>query len=448
MAAARQGACTPRNLLVQLPFPSTLGLHAALRDYYADYSAVFSEDFPDYFVPEDQLWELPLWIAHVAGMLESLGVEPELLDLSRAEADAGACLEAVGRATRAGDLVYLSPLAQNLDLALAVSRGLTARGRRTVLGGNMAPLADTADASVIHRGQLSPETLLHVMRREAPGLIEVPPRTRGRISWTPSYRLFDGYEGSVPLLRINASHGCLFRCSFCGDAWSKQLHVVEPDALESEVAELERRFPETRLVYVGDKSFGQSSEAVDNLQHVFERRPDYRFIVQTHAALVDSKLIAAMCRLGVAVVELGLESGDFELLRDSNKATRGSEHYVGVIESLNAAGIRVVLNVLGGLPRETEASHSRTVEFLDRTAHDVWLYNLYNFVPYPLTPYYAELKERIHDWRFANWREDAPPVFRPYHLSPEASWAAFLEKVRVAHGHVRARRLAPAAGPR
>lgn len=434
------------HLLVQLPFPSTLDLHPALRAYYGDYAAVFAQDFPDYFVPEDRLWELPLWAAHLSGMLESIGARPELLDLSCANAEPAACLDPVLAATEAGDLVYLSPLAQNMDLATDLSRSLLARGRRTVLGGNMAPVAKPGDASVIHRGQLSPESLLHALRRDARGLIDGQRRTRGRISWTPSYRLFEHYEGTVPLLRVNASHGCLFGCSFCGDAWSKELHVVECDALKSEVAELERRFPDTQLVYVGDKSFGQSAEAVRNLLAAFEGRPEYRFIVQTHAALVTPELIATMHALGVAVVELGLESGDFELLRDSNKPTRGADHYISVIEDLSAAGMRVVLNVLGGLPEETLASHERTLKFLDRTADDVWLYNLYNFVPYPLTPYYLRLKERIFDWRFVNWREDAPPVFRPYHLTPEASWSAFLEKVRVAHEHVRSRRGTVGAG--
>ncbi|HEX2051111.1 MAG TPA: radical SAM protein [Actinomycetota bacterium] len=425
---------TPRrHVLVQLPFPSTLAPHPAIQAYYRDYARVLAGALPDYFVPEDGLWEMPLWIAHLAGILESIGGDVDLLDLSQVSAEADRCAEAALDATEPGDLVYLSPLAQNFELALAVSRRLRTSGRGTVLGGNMAPLATPADASLIHRGQLSPESVLDLLRHEGDGLVAVPPRTRGRISWTPSYRILEGYRASVPLLRLNASHGCLFRCSFCGDAWSQQLHVVERAALESEVAELESLFPDTRLVYVGDKSFGQSKEAVANLESVFASRRGYKFIVQTHAVLVTSDLIATMRRLGVVAVELGLETGDFDLLRESNKAAKGEAHYVSVIRALNDAGMIVVLNVLGGLPAETAASHRRTVDFLQRTASDVSLYNLYNFVPYPLTPYFAVVKERIFNWDFASWREDAPPVFRPYHLTAEASWHAFLEKVAVAH---------------
>jgi uncharacterized radical SAM superfamily protein len=428
---------SPCHLLVQLPFPSTREPHGELAAYYRSYSRTFQEAFPEFFVPESGLWEAPLWAAHLAGMLESIGAPVELLDLSRTAAHVGACTSAALAATQPGDVVFLSPLAQNFDLALAVSRTLQKHARRTVLGGNMASLAKVGDASLVFRGQASPEQLQRLLCSADGSVTDVPPSRRGRISWVPSYRVLECYEGTVPLLRVNASHGCLFSCAFCGDAWSRQLHVVDRDALEREVAELASRFPHTRLVYVGDKSFGQSKEAVANLQHVFRDRPRYRFIVQTHALLIDDALIQAMLELGVVVVELGLESGDPDLLRSSKKATKGNEHYLAMIQRLRAGGLRVVLNVLGGLPEETRESHERTLEFMDAAAADVWLYNLYNFVPYPLTPHFPKLRGRIFNWRFAEWREDAPPVFHPYNLTAAESWALFEEKTEAAHAQLR-----------
>lgn len=434
----------PRHALVQLPFPSTRDPHPALAEYYRSYSAIFQKAFPEFFVPEEGLWEAPLWIAHLAGILRAIGAVAELVDLSRATPQEEPCVAAILSSTSPGDFVYLSPLAQNFDLALAVSRNLQAHGRRTVLGGNMAPLAEGGDASLVFRGQASPEQLEGLLGRPDGTVARGVERRRGRISWTPSYEVLQGFEGSVPLLRLNASHGCLFRCSFCGDAWSRQLHVVEAAALEREVSELECRFPDTRLVYVGDKSFGQSKEAMANLLEVFGSRSGYRFIVQTHALLVDDELIETMLELGVAVVELGLESGDPDLLRSSNKANKGRDHYLEVISRLRQAGIRPVLNVLGGMAEETEASHRKTVDFLRAAADDVWLYNLYNFVPYPLTPIFPTLRKRIFNWRFSDWREDAPPVFHPHHLSAELSWALFEEKIEVAHGLLAGRSASPA----
>jgi len=68
-------------------------------------------------------------------------------------------------------------------------------------------------------------------------------------------------------------------------------------------------------------------------------------------------------------------------------------------------------------------------KLLDAASEHVWLYNLYNFVPYPKTPLFPTLKERIVDWDFQNWREDRPVVYEPYHQSRERSWAHFLRIV-------------------
>src|SRR5579863_4854143 len=124
-------------LVVQLPFPGTFDPHPALAAYYRDYSTRFAELISNYSVPEGSLWEMPLWVAHLCGMLRSVGSPADFLDLSCEEPAVEACVERVMARTSAGDVVMLSPLAQNFDLAIEASRNLMRAGRRTVIGGNM-----------------------------------------------------------------------------------------------------------------------------------------------------------------------------------------------------------------------------------------------------------------------------------------------------------------------
>jgi radical SAM superfamily enzyme YgiQ (UPF0313 family) len=346
-------------------------------------------------------------------------------------------------ATVPGDLVMCSPLAQNLRLALDVAVHLEAAGRRVVLGGNMAPLAPEGSVYLVHRGQLDTTFVRRLAALDdTGGGMSTKPAVRGlskdRITWTPDYRHLNGYSGRVPLLRLNASHGCLYECAFCGDAWTKSLTLVDKKALAAEVDEFAARFPDTRLVYVGDKTFGQSREAVQNLVDVFRDRPGYRFIAQTHVMQVKDWVIDKMQELGVVAVELGFESADSGMLKRLGKLSRGLDHYTGKISDLSDAGLKVVLNLMGGLDEETEESHRSTLDWLGENSSRLWLFNLYNFVPYPLVPDFARLRDRIFDWDFANWREDAPVVYRPAHLSPERSWTLFHEKVATAHRIVRA----------
>src|SRR5262249_29304905 len=134
-----------------------------------------------------------------------------------------------------------------------------------------------------------------------------PGRAPEELDVVPDYRLLARFRGRIPLLRLNASHGCLHACRFCGDAWTAQLVDVAHDALEVEVAQLEELFPDVRLIYVGDKTFGQSRVAVDRLLDVFGRRRGYEFVVQTHVLQVNDRLIEKMGRLGVGVVDMGFE---------------------------------------------------------------------------------------------------------------------------------------------
>src|SRR5262245_7387941 len=327
------GLSMSRVMLIQLPFPSTSAPHPSVAAYYQDYSTRFSELIADYFIPKGALWEMPLWVAHLAGMLKAVGISADFLDLSNMEASVDICAGAILQSTDEDTVIMLSPLAQNFRLALDISSHVLRYGRRTLLGGNMASLAEPSSASLVYRGLLDAENILMILKKLERGsnLVEIRPARQGRVSWVPDYELLSGYHGNVPLLRVNASHGCLYTCSFCGDAWSSKLYVVERSSLEAEISQLERLFPNTNLIYIGDKTFGQSPEAVENLLAVFRSRPRYRLIVQTHIRKLDSHLIEAMERLGVLVVEIGYETADLELLRQSRKGGETLEQFDSII---------------------------------------------------------------------------------------------------------------------
>jgi hypothetical protein len=429
-----------RAVIVQLPFPSTQEPDQRIVRYYKDYDRLFRTQFEDYFVPEGSLWEMPLWVAHLTALVRAADMDSVFCDLSRHTVEAGECAERILDSSAPRDLILMSPLAQNFVLALDTAKILESAGRRVVLGGNMAPLAEPGSVHLVHRGQLD-RSLVDRLTASSGGISENTPqkgKSASLVDWVPDYRHLTGYRGQVPLLRLNASHGCLYACSFCGDAWSRQLVLVHRDTLAAEVDELGERFPGTRLIFIGDKTFGQSPEAVRNLIDVFSTRPGYRFIVQTHVMQVRPWVIDAMGELGVVAAELGFESGDSQMLKRLSKLSRGLDDYARKIAMISAAGIRVVLNVMGGLDEETEYSHRETVDWLWANRSMLWLFNLYNFVPYPLIPDFTRLRPRIFDWDFRNWREDLPPVYRPGHLTPERSWELFGEKTAVAHRIVRA----------
>jgi uncharacterized radical SAM superfamily protein len=415
---------------VQLPFPSQTQPDATLVRYYESYNELYRQLFPSYHVTGGDLWEAPLWVAHLDG---AIGREDTtFLDLSLTPFDANQCVQRIAEAVPPSSWICFSPLAQNLGLTTTISRALRALGYRTMIGGNMTELLEPDAATVTYSGLLRGlrwDDLVEggqASHRSAP----LAGPTQAPLRYRPRFRLLKPFARRVPLIRVNASHGCLFQCTFCGDAWTNQLHVVPRADLQAEVDELLDLFPEASIVYVGDKTFGQSRAAVENLLAVAattSRR--LGFIVQTHVATVSPWLLDAMQALGVKAVELGFESGSSDLLRQVHKGG-GADSLARALRLLRSRGFAVILNVLGGLPAETDQSYDHTLRVLRETASDVFLYNLYNFVPYPKTPLFRSLHSRIVDWDFDRWREDGMVVYEPYHLSREASWEWFLEEVR------------------
>jgi pyruvate-formate lyase-activating enzyme len=418
-------------VLVQLPFPSQEDPLPVLSTYYDRYVERYSRLFPEYGLNAGDLWEAPLWIAHLDGAIDNAGTS--FVDLSRAAFDPEGCADEIASRAHAGAHIFLSPLAQNFALAIEVSRRLMRSGFATVLGGNMADLASPEDFSHVYTGLVRRgiyEEITLGLPRRSEKLLRLG-KSKEPLSYKPSYRHLEAFGDRVPLVRLHASHGCLFACSFCGDAWSRQLHLVSPELLAAEVDEIRRVFPNTRIVFIGDKTFGQSPEAVDNLRRVLRPEYGFRLIVQTHVALVTPELADTMNELGVEVVEIGFETASSSILEELRKHG-GVRAYQNAIALLHARGLHVVLNVLGGLPNEDSESQRRTRDFLMDTSEQVWLYNLYNFVPYPKTPLFPTLRSRIVDWEFQNWREDRPVVYEPYHQSRAQAWEHFLELTELA----------------
>jgi radical SAM superfamily enzyme YgiQ (UPF0313 family) len=422
--------------LVQLPFPSQLDPLPELQAYYDNYFERYVALFPSYSITTGDLWEAPLWVAHLDG---AIGRDDTcFVDLSMTPSCVSDCVNSISRQVSVDHVLLFSPLAQNFQLAADVSSALRKLGYKTVVGGNMAALASSAQFDVVVDGIVNSDIYQVIHRAlnndEFTPIQFIPKlgRSAAPIRYRPRYRLLSAFGKRAPMLRVNASHGCLYGCTFCGDAWSKQLHLVERELLKREVLELRELFPHTDTIYIGDKTFGQSPESVENLKHCIDPQWKWRLVVQTHASVVSETLVQSMVDLGVVACEIGFETADSLLLRDMKKGTdvvRVNE----AVALLNAAGIRVILNVLGGLPHATKQSAQRTMEFMTELADMTYLYNLYNFVPYPKTPLFATIKDRIVDWDFANWREDKPVVFTPYEQSANELWDDFLSIVGHAH---------------
>lgn len=367
-----------RNKLffIQLPFPTTKTVTNQYEiDYYKEYEKSYKQVFPDYYIPENSLWELPLWIGYLYGKFQSN--PKEVINLSRHDFDVDTCVSTILDRIDKDSTLCFSPLAQNYSLAIEIIKRL--KGYNILVGGNMNPVKHHIKAPL-----------------DLSGLKQCFP--------------------DMPLVRVFGSHGCIFNCTFCGDVFShKKLKIETEESIRQQIEQYQQHYPDTKIMFVGDKTFGQCS-----VKPLLNAVKDYEYdlIVQSRPRLITPKLIDSMVELNVKAIELGFETANKEVCKAVNKQQE-SEDTLRAIEALDKRGIKTVVNILVGLPQETNETYHQTLEFMESA--NPWLYNIYNFVPYPLTNLYKTLKSenRIVEDNWEKWLENGQPVFEPYNVSRE-----------------------------
>lgn len=417
--------------LVQLPFRS-LGSYFPAADYFDHlenwYSARLEDDC---VVPADGIWEVPLWISWLKCLVlaATRGSVPrvtvEVLDLSHCPFDVEAVVDILPLDDPSA-VIALSPLTQNSELASSISRLARGRGLTVLAGGAVAQYLEAADYTSVFVGR--PELRWSVFVTWIAELLEL----QGASPWVdPNLALSDELDHSwareryaqrVIYPRVFTHHGCPYSCTFCADRRSGSYTLPNPVLYRDLQATLET-FRERRSLYIGDLTFGISPPAVKNLHRVLSEtdaavghRP--RLAVQTNLALINETFVESLLALGVAVVEVGIETGSPAAAEHAAKRSRSSTWVDERLRLLLDADIAVAGNLIVGLPDDNSDDLFQTEELLQKWRNEIW-FNIYGFVPYPGTPVFSRLvrEDRIRNWDYSEWCEGAELVFDPYRIT-------------------------------
>jgi len=194
---------------------------------------------------------------------------------------------------------------------------------------------------------------------------------------------YSDFAGAKTIARLTLSTGCKHKCKFCiqpDDVKKTPIDDVYQQA--DEICKLN-----SPLVYVNDKTFGQAENfwlLPKLFGYIADNMVDYTFdgfIVQTTASqllkLDDDFLVAS----GIRYVELGIETYNNAILADMRKPA--NEKLIdAATKKLRRLGIRLIPNILIGLPDETQTTYSRTLHWLSANADVISHLNIYNLVVY------------------------------------------------------------------
>jgi radical SAM superfamily enzyme YgiQ (UPF0313 family) len=206
----------------------------------------------------------------------------------------------------------------------------------------------------------------------------------------PDLTLYPGVRNDrvIPELGLTTSRGCYGRCSFCFLNMQK-LSYKSPARFDREVAELVRKH-EIRYFYINDLTFTSNLSRTYQICDILKQF-GITWSCSTRVERIQPELLRYMHASGCRDIWYGVESLDQTVLDLANKMTRVEEIEHAVSETVKA-GIKVMANLIVGLPGESEGSLQKMIEFCKRT--EVIPTSIKYLTPFPGTRIYDMAVQR------------------------------------------------------
>jgi tRNA A37 methylthiotransferase MiaB len=221
---------------------------------------------------------------------------------------------------------------------------------------------------------------------------------------------------------VFTSRGCPFNCFFCGSRsiWSRKVRQRSTANVLGEIDRLWRLG--VKKLYFADDTFGVKRErTIDFCERLGTAFPQLRWSCELHVNVVQEQLLSAMKRAGCELIQLGVESGSDEILRQMRKGYT-IDKALAVTRLIKEHGIRLATFFMVGFPQETEESFHETARAIAMSASDEICYSI--FTPYPGTEAFEYCREH-------GLVDDTFDVSRYNHKSPENHFCSAISKPRL-----------------
>lgn len=213
-----------------------------------------------------------------------------------------------------------------------------------------------------------------------------------------------------PMLTIQSSRGCSFDCDFCPYMVSQTKKYRERPA-ENILQEMKtqkerhgvRSFLFRDIVFTIHR---QHVERICNL--MIEQQIGVEWACETRVDCLDEKLIDLMESAGCRGVNLGIETGDVEILKNSGKKPPVLKQQEATIRYLHKKGIRVNAFYMLGLIGDTHQSMQNTINYA-KSLNTLGA-QFCTMTPFPGTALYERLEKDLLTKDFSRFNEYQPVV--------------------------------------
>ena len=208
------------------------------------------------------------------------------------------------------------------------------------------------------------------------------------------------------------SRGCPYNCAFCGvkNLWSRKVRYRGVESCLAEIDELYNRYQVSCIALYDDLFTVDRKRVMEFCHGLIERNYDLKWGCFARCNTIDRELLQTMKKAGCMELQIGVESGDEDVLKRINKDLK-IETVRQAFRLTKEAGLNSKAFFMIGNPGETPQTIQRTIELAKELEPTYAMFSV--LIPFPGIPTFDEYKAKgfikTFDWSRYNWYSD--PVF-------------------------------------
>lgn len=206
---------------------------------------------------------------------------------------------------------------------------------------------------------------------------------------------------------ITGTRGCPHNCIFCVAAQVRKHRPVRLRSVESIIAEIEFMYNKYKLkkFLITDELFIQDKKRVVKFCSKLKDVGQFRWRCEARANRLSGDLIQELAAAGCTGIQIGIESGSDEVLKDIKKGIT-VEQIIKAAEWAAAYGVTMYGILIFGLPTDTSETLKKTSELYRRlTEMGIWVFHSF-LTPFPGTEIGDDLEKyeiKVHSNRWADY---------------------------------------------
>jgi len=189
---------------------------------------------------------------------------------------------------------------------------------------------------------------------------------------------------------IFTSRGCPYKCIFCAShkIWSRKTRYMSADRVVSELQHTSSKY-KTNYFRFNDDTFTLNSGRVMMICEVIKKsKINVKWECEVRANLCNYEILAIMKSAGCVKVNIGIESGNPEILKYIKKDIT-LKQINKAFSAIKKTGLEVMAYFMIGFPVETVRQIKDSIKLMDRLQIDHPCWSI--VTPYPGTELYNEV---------------------------------------------------------